>query len=337
MMSLDHAARLLPLVRAADQSGVAGATTLHLQGERTLCDLVNPLSPIVLRALAACSGQPVTMTIELSPSTAGALPGAAKLAIENSRLHVRVAPRTETRIGEHAPIVIGDGLQSVQSASDAAALISALAKCGVDAQALGTSTPANVPSTVVDFPLRGGFAVTRVGMVSREQAERLLTINVLLVCTGNTCRSPMAEAIARSLVERLPPGSVPFQFRSAGIAAEAGAPPTPEAVAAVRAMGITPPTGRAQALTPELAGWADVIYTMTESHERAARRLAPGRAVSTLDLQDIPDPIGQGPAVYKRTAEVLQAALAVRLAQLSTAQSKTRLHAPVPPAAKDHP
>lgn len=337
MMSLDHAARLLPLVRAADRSSAAGATTLHLASAFALPAPLKPLSPLTLRAVSAFAGEPITLTIELSAELAAELPVAARLAIENSRLHLRIAPRTDALARESVGMFIGDGLQSVHSRADAEALVKKLAALGVDAEVFGTSTPAEVPSTVVDFPLRGGFAVTRVGLIDREAVERLLTIHVLLVCTGNTCRSPMAEAIGRDLVEHSAPGSVPIQFRSAGVAAETGSPPTSDAVAAIRAMGIAPPTGRAQPLTPELARWADVIYTMTQSHERAARRIAQDQTVDTLASSDIPDPIGQGPDVYRRTAEVLKAELRTRLQQLNGDRRASSSAAPLPAKAKDHP
>lgn len=337
MMSLDQAATVLPLIRSADRSSAGGATTLHLASAFALPALLKPLTPLTRRAVSAFAGEPITLTVELSAEAAAELPATAALAIENSRLHLRIAPRSEALAQQSEGMFIGDGLQSVHSRADAEALVTRLAALGVEAAVFGTSVPAEVPSTVVDFPLRGGFAITRAGLADREDVERLLTIHVLLVCTGNTCRSPMAEAIGRDLVEHSAPGSVPVQFRSAGVAAETGSPPTPEAVAAIRAMGIAPPTGRAQPLTPELARWADVIYTMTQSHERAARRIAQDQTIDTLASSDIPDPIGQGPDVYRRTAEVLRTELRTRLKQLNADRRATDSAAQPPTKAKDLP
>ena len=73
---------------------------------------------------------------------------------------------------------------------------------------------------------------------------------LLFVCTGNTCRSPMAEAIARGLIAARPEDGTTTHAASAGVAAMEGAPATPEAVRAVESLGLPMHDHAARRVTP---------------------------------------------------------------------------------------
>src|SRR5215510_2710689 len=128
---------------------------------------------------------------------------------------------------------------------------------------------------------------------------------VLFVCTGNVCRSPMAEGIFRYALQ----GRADYRVFSAGLGAMEGQPPSGHAVEAVKELGIDIAAQRSRMLTPELVGQADYIFGMTHSHVDTVMLLYPHAAEKTFLLRefdetldafekDISDPIGGSYEVY---------------------------------------
>ncbi|MEM9295720.1 MAG: Sua5/YciO/YrdC/YwlC family protein, partial [Planctomycetota bacterium] len=190
----------------------------------------------------------------------------------------------------------------------------------------GGATRFGKPSTVVELdPDHPGqpWRVVRPGVYDKRYLRKLMVFEVLLVCTGNTCRSPMAEAIARDrLAARF--GVAPaeleasgYRVNSAGVSAGPGSPMTPEAAEALRGMGVEPGGHRSSPLLAEDVRRADVVYAMTDSHARAVLAIDPtaGAKVSRLDPDaDVLDPIGGDAALYRQTAAQIAEALGKRLA-----------------------
>lgn len=129
----------------------------------------------------------------------------------------------------------------------------------------------------------------------------------------------MAEAIARYLIDGGLLGPDPDVFvASAGVATSGGAPPTPEAIEALRALGIEH-DGRSKTLTGDMVANARVVLCMTEDHVRTAAELAPADAeakIMRLDPQgDIEDPLGLDQAAYDALARRFLELIPARLTE----------------------
>jgi len=143
---------------------------------------------------------------------------------------------------------------------------------------------------------------------------------ILFVCTGNTCRSPMAQALARDLLSKGLLGSNDqWEVRSAGLCASPGQGVTPQAVRSASALGADVQAHRSQPLTADLVQWASFILGMTQEHVDSIRHDFPDARdrVWRLDETDIIDPIGRDQDQYDRTAGQISAALRRRLPEIT--------------------
>lgn len=178
------------------------------------------------------------------------------------------------------------------------------------------------PSTLLKVGAEG-YEVVRVGVYDHRTIERMLKTTVLFVCSGNTCRSPMAWAIARHrLAEQLGVAEEQLESKgvnvvSAGTHAMFGARATPQAVEAVKEMGGDLSKHRSRPLTFELVQQADVIYVMSRNHRSAVLAMSPGAADRVIMLdpsgKDVEDPIGSDISVYRTLAGEMDEMIAKRL------------------------
>ena len=144
--------------------------------------------------------------------------------------------------------------------------------------------------------------------------------NILFVCTGNTCRSPMAAALLRQLLKEGNGDASFLRISSAGLYASPGAPASPEAVEVLRNYGVDLSVHLARELEREELAAADLILTMTNAQKKQLIKLYPavkdrvfvlreyvsGRDAGDGFEFDLPDPFGQPVEVYRRCAAVLE-------------------------------
>jgi protein-tyrosine phosphatase len=178
------------------------------------------------------------------------------------------------------------------------------------------------PSSVVRVH-ETSYEILRAGVVTEQHLKRLSSLMILIVCTGNTCRSPMAEVIGRRLLaEKI--GCVETDIEehgvmitSAGIAAMAGGKASSQGIEVMEKMGLNLGAHSAQPVSEQMVRHADLILTMTRGHREALLAQWPDAASRTevlrLDGKDVADPIGESVAEYQRCAEQIRKELETRI------------------------
>ena len=128
-------------------------------------------------------------------------------------------------------------------------------------------------------------------------------MHITFICTGNTCRSPMAEGLFKKIIEEKKLDGVTCS--SCGIYAFAGDTATPEAVEAAREKGADISSHRSRPFSQYIADETDLFVCMTPSHAQAVKSVAPQKKVIVLG-GGIADPYGGDGEVYSSCAEEIQ-------------------------------
>ncbi|MDA8097692.1 MAG: low molecular weight protein arginine phosphatase [Desulforudis sp.] len=146
-------------------------------------------------------------------------------------------------------------------------------------------------------------------------------ITILFVCTGNTCRSPMAAGLARHILARS--GDHRTRVLSAGVCTLPGTAATDVAIESLAEQGIDISNHRSAMLTPDLIAQADLILAMTASHKREVLQAGPDIAHKVYTIGeyagmggDLADPFGGPLAIYRQYAARLEVLVRLVLRRL---------------------
>lgn len=175
------------------------------------------------------------------------------------------------------------------------------------------------PSSVVKVA-GSRVEMLRTGVINHKTLRQLSSFLVLLVCTGNTCRSPMAEVMLRKRIADKLGCSVSevdergVMVMSAGTQAMAGGRSAQEAIDTMAARGLDLSQHESQPMNDRLVRFADLVLGMTREHRDMIAANWPEAADRTFPLGrdnlNIADPIGGPPEVYRRCADQIDAQLA---------------------------
>lgn len=303
----------LARLRAAARRANAQPFTWHVGDPNALEELA-PVSPYVRRIATKYWPGPLTLIV----------PGAGRHPRLESDgwIGVRcVAHRATAGILRALPFPVAVTSCDTDANAPARDAASAVRALGGAVELVLDGGPARLgePSSVARIG-RGELALLREGLIDLRQLRQAGGLRLGFVCTGNTCRSPMAEGLARiALADRLGCATASiehfgFVVRSMGVHAAQGEPASKHAVSVLADHGFDLDGHRARAAQEEDLERYDRLYCMTQGHLDALLAwLPPHRAsIATLldpDGRNVSDPIGGPREAYRRTAEQIRAAL----------------------------
>jgi protein-tyrosine phosphatase len=164
----------------------------------------------------------------------------------------------------------------------------------------------------------------REGAVRESEVLEMATVRILFVCTGNTCRSPMAQLLCRKYLSEKFGCAIDdlekmgYKVYSAGAVGAAGSCASPEVIHICSEKGINADAHRSGTVTCDMLEESDFVFAMTEAHRKMIVQMCPAAANKCilLDSADISDPIGAGIDEYEKCAEQIEKALKNRLGKI---------------------
>ncbi|MEJ5259088.1 MAG: Sua5/YciO/YrdC/YwlC family protein [Anaerohalosphaeraceae bacterium] len=169
-----------------------------------------------------------------------------------------------------------------------------------------------------------GLEIIEEGSFSSEMLRKNSLIKILFVCSGNTCRSPMAEAICKKILSDKLGCSIDslerfgYKVESAGVFAADGLRASKESDIICREYGVSLNEHKSRFLTKQALQESDLVFVMTECHLSDIERMRPSDFQAYLldKKAEIPDPAGQDIDVYRRCARQIERALRERIEEI---------------------
>jgi len=283
---------------------------LVVLGVAQAVELLPGMSPMARRLARRCWPGPVTLVCPGGLAGSANIPDAVKeKVVVEGHLSLRCPAHSAILHALHelgAPLVV--------AASSAVAAAELPESATEDAAVILDDGPCRFGRSPTVVRVEGDcWEVLHEGLITREQLQVQAVCVIVFVCTGNTCRSPLAEALCKKrLAERLscPVEELPqrgFVVLSAGVAAFDGDEAAAPAVEVARTYGADLSGHVSQHLDQHLAAQADHLICMTQGHLQSLISLFPHLACEPRLLSpsgaDLPDPIGQDEPVYRSCAE----------------------------------
>ena len=305
--------------------------TLSIRSAEDAFDYVPKIPPIGRRLARRCWPGPITLVMEHNhpDSLLQQLPASVQQVVcPEGNIGLRV-PAHQMLLDVMdllaGPVLLTSANRSGGEAANTAA--EAVEALGDDVQLVLDDGPARFgqASSVVKVQ-ESGLEILRPGVLNEETLKRLSAFIAVVVCTGNTCRSPMGEALLKKRlaakvgcsVEELDDRGVIVM--SAGVAAMPGARASAESVEVMKSLDIDINDHASQPVTDRLVRHADLIFTMTAGHRAALLNHWPeaGNRTHLLckDGRDVSDPIGGPLGLYRKCAEQIDAAIEQRVADI---------------------
>lgn len=143
-------------------------------------------------------------------------------------------------------------------------------------------------------------------------------MTILFVCTGNTCRSPMAACMMKQLCQES--GLTDIRILSAGVDARDGQPASQGAQHAMESRGLSLAEHRSQTVTQQLLDETDLVFCVSPRHGEALQHCFARVPAMTCFSPAIADPFGGSDAVYEACAIAMETQLSVFVRQLKANQ-----------------
>ncbi len=303
--------------------------TLHIGDKNKLAEFVPSLTPQVKKLLKHTWPGPLTIVFEVGDNEIKKLrekhgSKVVELLYKDNSIGIRcpdeptaikllnlckypvVAP--SANIAGNPPAT--DGKEAFTEIGNLVDIVINTGKCKYEK----SSTVAKISST--------GLKVLRVGAYSERRIKKMYAVNVVFICSGNTCRSPMAEALAKKkMAEKLgckidQLEDYGYKVESAGILAVNGISASQGSIKFCESRGINLHIHRSQRMTGAKIRLADYIFAMSNGHKDAIIQICPQaeqKCMMLIDGQEVDDPIGGDDNAYAACGEMIEKAVNERM------------------------